>query len=222
MTTPGERAGRFRGRPAIVGSVVHAVRTLVWAAVLTCGGIGDARAQAVPAHSASREYNIALGVECEHCHSASDRGDDVTPTFDFARRMALMVRGLNEGPLGGRAGVTCWSCHRGRRVPARLPRTAWESLAATHAATFAGGPDGLEIAMSVYAASLGVDCRYCHVVDWTAATKPQHQAVAAMSAIFEVIPRYFDASVRTPLTQCYMCHQGRTVVERVPPVRRVR
>ena len=171
---------------------------------------------AAPEHAATRTYNVALGVGCEHCHTAGSFSDSTKPAFDFARRMARMVQGLNDGPLQGLGDVTCWSCHRGQTAPPRLPRANWESIAAAHTAEFAGR-DNLSLAMSVYAASLGVACSHCHADgDWTAGTKRPHQMVARMAPIFDLIPTYFDSAIRAPRTQCYMCHQGRPVVERTP------
>ena len=173
------------------------------------------RAQDRPDHAASRLYNRSLGVECDHCHSGSDFADASKPNLDFARRMVRMVQGLNEGPLKNTSAVSCWSCHRGRPIPARLPRGNWESIATAHAADFAGGRDGLALAMSVYTASLGVDCSYCHVAgEWTDTSKPPLQIVKVMSTIFDLIPTYFDNAQRRPLTQCFMCHQGHIRVER--------
>jgi Photosynthetic reaction centre cytochrome C subunit len=184
---------------------------------LWCGNAAGPRAQAAPDHAVSRSYNSALGVGCEYCHAGNDLADTSKPTFEFAQRMERMVRGLNDGPLRQLGGVTCWSCHRGRSVPARLPRAEWESIATTHAADFAGARDGLDLTMSVYAASLGVACSHCHVAgDWTDASKPARQTVKVMSTIFDLIPTYFDSAVRAPRTQCYMCHQGHVIVERTP------
>ena len=180
----------------------------------------DAGARQVPAapdHAISRSYNRSLGVDCEHCHSVNDFSDASKPTLDFARRMEKMVLALNEGPLQPMGGISCWSCHRGSAVPARIPRSDWESIATTHASDFAGRPEPLALTMSVYAASLGVDCSHCHVAgDWTAASKPPHEMVKRMLPIFDLIPEYFDRAVRMPRTQCYMCHQGRVRVERTP------
>jgi len=192
----------------MTGSVVAA---LVWAAVAV-----SVRAQvaAPPEHAATRVFNTALGVGCEHCHTGGDFADAAKPTFDFARRMQRMVRGLNEGPLMALGGVTCWSCHRGHTAPPRLPRAEWEAIAAAHTTEFAGR-DTLSLAMSVYSASLGVTCTHCHVDgDWAARTKPAHRTVALMATIFDLIPTYFDSTIRAPRTQCYMCHQGHVKVER--------
>lgn len=168
-------------------------------------------------HGTSREYNIALGVACEHCHDGGDRRASAKPTFDFARRMAAMARGLNAGPLSGRAPITCWSCHRGERVPRRLPATAWEAIASSNARVFAGGHADQEVTMSVYAASLGVDCGHCHVAGaWADRSKPAHATAGVMVSMFDLIPTFFDPAVRAPRTQCYMCHHGSTVVARSP------
>ena len=136
------------------------------------------RAQVRPDHATSQLYNRSLGVGCDHCHSGNDFADAAKPNFDFARRMERMVRGLNDGPLQRLGGISCWSCHRGLPIPARLPRANWESITTAHQADFVGGSDGLGLAMGVYAASLGVDCSHCHVGrDWTDASKRARQMV---------------------------------------------
>jgi formate-dependent nitrite reductase cytochrome c552 subunit len=160
-----------------------------------------------------RLWSTALGVECTHCHVADDWTNAAKPTYAFAQRMFRMVTALNAGPLKDVDPIACWTCHRGLRRPARLPRAAWEDLQTAHAADFAAKPDRA-MAMSVYSASLGVECTHCHEAgDWAAATKPAHVMVAKMLPIFDEIPKHFDKS-RMPSTQCYMCHQGKRVPER--------
>jgi hypothetical protein len=156
-------------------------------------------------------WSKALGVECTHCHVDGQWADASKPTFAFAQRMMRMVDGLNAGVMKDLGGVTCWTCHRGRSIPARLARETWEKIRAEHLAEF-GGPNRA-IAMSVYAASLGVDCSHCHETDRKANTKAPKAMVPKMLAIFEEIPKYFDET-RKPVTQCYMCHQGKTKPER--------
>lgn len=179
------------------------------------GGQAPPPAPSKPEHATSREFNRALGVDCSHCHSEANFADETKPTFDFARRMEKMVRGLSDGPLKDLGGVTCWSCHRGHATPARLPRDKWQSIATAHAADFAGGRQGLDLAMSVYSASLGVDCTHCHVAgDWKDASRRGHALTARMNGLFALIPTYFEGSSRKPSTQCFMCHQGSVHVER--------
>jgi len=175
-------------------------------------------AQTSPDHARSRDYNTALGVECTHCHADDDFANPSKPAFEFARRMVRMVSGLNDGPLQGLGPISCWTCHRGHNVPRRLARADWESIATAHEADFTGGRPNLGLAMAVYSASLGVDCSHCHVDgDWKDASKPAHQTVQRMGRIFEVIPTFFDKNVRAPVTQCFMCHQGRVRVEKLKP-----
>jgi hypothetical protein len=174
-----------------------------------------AQAQNQPEHATSRSYSRALGVECSHCHSGENFADASKTTFDFARRMERMVRGLSDGPLKDLGGVTCWSCHRGHAIPARLPPEKWQPIAKAHAADLSGGRTGLDVAMGVYSASLGVDCSHCHVDgNWSDGSRRAHQMVGRMAPMFDLISSYFDGSARRPLTQCYMCHQGSVHVER--------
>lgn len=159
-----------------------------------------------------RSWAVALGVECAHCHVPDRWMDASKPAYAFAQRMMRMVSGLNEGPLKGVGTVTCWTCHRGRPIPARVPGTDWQRIQAEHETEFATQPDQA-LGMSIYAASLGVDCSYCHEADRAANTKAPKTMVARMLPIFDEIPKYFGDS-RKPVTQCYMCHQGKTKPER--------
>jgi formate-dependent nitrite reductase cytochrome c552 subunit len=199
-------------------SGVHVWMRAVAVAIIAASGV--APEQRSPAHAQSREYNVALGVECGHCHSETDFADSSKPTFDFARRMARMVSGLNEGPLEELGAISCWTCHRGHVTPARLPRADWNGIATAHAAEFTGGRPNLGLAMAVYSASLGVACSHCHTDgDWKDASKPAHRTVPRMLSIFDLIPTYFDQSIRAPQTQCFMCHHGRVDVEHRQPDR---
>jgi hypothetical protein len=96
-----------------------------------------------------------------------------------------MVDGLNGGPLKGIGTVTCATCHRGRAVPARLPRETWQRILSDHQQEFEPSSNR-GLTMNVYAASPGV---------------------ARMLPIFDELPRYLS-SARMPTTQCYMCHHG--------------
>ncbi len=180
----------------------------------TTGATANVAAQEVQARM--QAWSKALGVECVHCHDDGNWTDASKPTFDFAQRMNRMVAALNAGALKDVAAITCWTCHRGRTVPARLPRESWEKIRAEHLTEFAERPNRA-IAMSVYAASLGVDCSHCHEADRALNTKATKALVKdTMLAIFDEIPKHFDKSVRMPQTQCYMCHQGKVKPERAP------
>lgn len=163
--------------------------------------------------SRMRAWSIALGVQCQHCHVPDSWTDASKPTHQFASRMRNMVAALNAGPLKGVEAITCWTCHRGQTRPARLARPLWEGILAARTADFASKPERA-MAMSVYSASLGVECTHCHEAgNWQSPSTPAHAMVATMLPIFEEIPKHFDKS-RMPATQCYMCHQGERVPQR--------
>jgi hypothetical protein len=164
--------------------------------------------------SRMRAWSAALGVSCTHCHVDGAWTDPSKPAFDFARRMRNMVQAINEGPLKGIEPIACWTCHRGHTRPARLPMTAWQTIREQHIGEFTS--PNLALTMSVYSASLGVECSHCHEAgSFSAPTKAGYQMVAKMLPIFEEIPKHFDKS-RMPSTQCYMCHQGKRIPERSP------
>ena len=166
--------------------------------------------QAVAARMES--WSQALGVSCTHCHTGTDWADATKPAFAFAGRMSRMLQALNAGPLRDFEAISCWTCHRGQTRPARLPMAAWQTIRDKHVGEFTSPEAAL--AMSVYAASLGVDCSHCHEPgSFSAPTKPAHGMLARMLPIFDEIPKYFDQQ-RMPRTQCYMCHQGRVIPER--------
>lgn len=153
-------------------------------------------------------WSRALGVTCVHCHVEGDFKSAEKPTFEFATRMSNMVKGLNEGRLKAVGGVTCMTCHRGATRPARLPRASWEAIAQREAAVFGGPHEKRSLAMSVYSASLGVDCDHCHdSKDWASTVKPAHAMSRVMIGLFEGLPTYF-ARERMPVFQCFTCHQG--------------
>ncbi len=166
-------------------------------------------ASALP-HSVDRSLNVALGVECIHCHAATDMRDRTTnPKFAIAAQMMAMVAQLNRGPLADTGGVTCWSCHEGQLRPSRVAAARWqEERDRTFAGDLASAPDSVKLAMAVYNASLGVSCDFCHVPgDWKRDQKGPFKMVARMSTMIETLPPFLPAGART---QCFMCHKGRT------------
>jgi hypothetical protein len=62
-----------------------------------------------------------LGVTCEFCHDPKDRSKDGLETKDTARSMIKMMREINQSNFGGRAEVTCATCHNGHNDPANTP-----------------------------------------------------------------------------------------------------
>lgn len=138
------------------------------------------------------------------------------PTYVFAQRMMRMVEGLNAGILKDLGGVTCWTCHRGTTKPDRLPREKWETILTSHAAVFVGPREERGLTMSVFAASLGVDCSHCHEIGaWAKDSKGPKQTARTMLTLFDEIPKYFEEA-RQPRLQCFMCHQGEIKPEKTP------
>src|SRR5690242_12079019 len=64
--------------------------------------------------------NIALGVECEHCHLPGNYAS-VNANKTFAREMIKMQDGLTNGIFENVRLATCWTCHRGAVEPPTLP-----------------------------------------------------------------------------------------------------
>ena len=85
----------------------------------------------------------ALSMNCSECHhtgSAAEYADD-TPRKQTARKMILMVNGLNKANFGGKREVTCYSCHRSDARPKVTP-----SLAEQYGTPPPDDPNELEIA----------------------------------------------------------------------------
>lgn len=62
-----------------------------------------------------------LGVECSFCHVPGAYEKDDVDMKRVARRMMRMVKAMNDGYFSGRAEITCYTCHRGQRLPLRHP-----------------------------------------------------------------------------------------------------
>lgn len=62
-----------------------------------------------------------LGVECSFCHVPGAYEKDDVDMKRVARRMMRMVKDMNDGYFSGRAEISCYTCHRGQRMPLRHP-----------------------------------------------------------------------------------------------------
>jgi photosynthetic reaction center cytochrome c subunit len=74
-------------------------------------------------------FASALSLNCIDCHVAEAADDwskyaDDTPLKQTARKMVLMVRAINQANFGGRAAVTCYTCHRSNDTPKIVPSIA--------------------------------------------------------------------------------------------------
>ena len=68
-----------------------------------------------------KTWKNVLGVECTFCHIKGEwEKDDVEPK-EAARYMKKMTDELAASHFNGESKVTCYTCHRGDKSPARLP-----------------------------------------------------------------------------------------------------
>ncbi len=70
----------------------------------------------------------------------------------------------------------------------------------------------------VFSKSLGVDCRYCHVVDqWEKDDKPTKQIArdmyGMMLSVDDDLARIRNLKSAKPIVSCYTCHRGQTKPE---------
>jgi hypothetical protein len=160
-------------------------------------------------------FTRALGVSCSTCHVAGSWALEDKPQLGIAREMYRMTSTFGSGLLADRGGLTCWTCHRGQTKPARFPSTELQGELAKWPAELAATPDALKLTMTVYARSLGVTCEFCHVAgDWKSQAKAPMRTVPTMLALFTAMPTL--SPVAANRSQCWMCHQGQRVPERVP------
>ena len=70
-------------------------------------------------------FAASTGLNCADCHVSEEDWDayakDDRPQKLTARRMVVMVNGINRSYFGGRRVLTCWSCHRGGDKPTVTP-----------------------------------------------------------------------------------------------------
>lgn len=69
----------------------------------------------------------SLGVECSFCHVAGHFDKDDKEPKQTARKMIQMTLALNQVNFAGQREITCYSCHRGARIPEAVPHPDHES-----------------------------------------------------------------------------------------------
>jgi hypothetical protein len=108
----------------------------------------------------------ALGVGCGHCHGAQFEKDDLKPK-QTARVMIKMTREINAANFGGRAVVTCHTCHQGTTHPKATP-SLWTKPAevvkpATPSPSNAPSPIDADQVMANYRKAVGPDVKSLHL-----------------------------------------------------------
>lgn len=71
-------------------------------------------------------FAAALSYNCTTCHvreigSSFEAFGEPTPMIQMARRMIVMMNGINESYFGGAKRVTCFTCHNGDYDPKDVP-----------------------------------------------------------------------------------------------------
>lgn len=74
-------------------------------------------------------FSASLGLNCVFCHVPESLQDwkkfaEDVPRKRMARTMIAMVNTINKNSFGGRAEVTCYSCHHGNERPRQIPSLA--------------------------------------------------------------------------------------------------
>jgi photosynthetic reaction center cytochrome c subunit len=84
--------------------------------------VGDLSKQQFARLMLSIKAWVAPDVGCNFCHNAPDYTNDDNYTKRVAREMLRMTRHINTDWRAhvGNTGVTCYTCHRGQAVPAKL------------------------------------------------------------------------------------------------------
>jgi Photosynthetic reaction centre cytochrome C subunit len=62
-------------------------------------------------------FSRDLGQDCEYCHVPGDWANDEKVTKLLTRRMYEIQADLNVSWFEGTPEVSCWTCHRGERIP---------------------------------------------------------------------------------------------------------
>jgi photosynthetic reaction center cytochrome c subunit len=74
-------------------------------------------------------FAASVGLNCVYCHVPESLQDwkkfaEDVPRKRIARNMIAMVNSINKTSFGGRAAITCYSCHHGNERPKPIPSLA--------------------------------------------------------------------------------------------------
>lgn len=144
--------------PAVVGPEKTVEQTKKNIQVLT--GLPDSQLVPVMNYMGS-----SLGVKCTYCHVNKDGKwdfpSDEKPEKGTAREMIKMVQGLNKANFKGNPAVGCFTCHRGRSEPPRVPQlpiatpTPFAEAAAAASPTPRPSPPTADQILAKYTEALG-------------------------------------------------------------------
>ena len=129
-----------------------------------------------------RDFNDALGVQCNYCHVPGDFASEGNPLKETARSMIVLVRQTEAFfPSTGGAfpsgyhEVDCFTCHRGKAKPDAPKAVHFQNKREALGGAPAEGPGtnlkvlppdtrvhGSGSLMEDFRDALNVDCAYCH------------------------------------------------------------
>jgi hypothetical protein len=73
---------------------------------------------------AMRSFTIALGADCDFCHTQGDFSKDDKQEKQMARTMIKLARAVNKDYFNGHNEVRCYTCHQGHHEPQSRPAFA--------------------------------------------------------------------------------------------------
>jgi photosynthetic reaction center cytochrome c subunit len=181
-----------------------------------------------------RDFNVALGVQCNYCHTPGDFASDANPHKQTARTMIALVRQIEpyfmttagQYPRGYHE-VDCVTCHRGSAIPetktpahflaireARNPPTDNDPGVNLKALAPGTPVHGAFSIMEIWRDSLNVDCGYCHggPGGFPADNNPRKETTRRMIDMTRKINANFPGTGVYPdgklEVTCYTCHHG--------------
>lgn len=78
----------------------------------------------VPASEITQTMHLMeaeTGMDCTYCHVEGAFDKDDKPAKQTARKMIVMMNGLNQASFGGRRVISCYTCHNGHPIPRTTP-----------------------------------------------------------------------------------------------------
>lgn len=185
---------------------------------------------------AMRGIERSLGVKCTFCHTEKKFEAD-TDHKKIARQMLVMTDDLNRANFGGKAEITCWTCHHGEKEPQKTPKDMEARIAKAIPPAFdipaadaqkparevfknlqllGNVPAGqIPYFMGFFSAALGEDCDTCHVKDDPASDDKEEKRVARDMMRMSLRASAAIDGTRGALT-CWTCHRGDEHPERSP------
>jgi len=143
METKGEKIDMtWESKPRLLNAI--GIIAVCLSGVVSASGQADSAQKPLMAEDAFKEVQVLRGIpasefietmgffavsltaNCTTCHGDASAGSwehyaDTTPLKQAARRMVVMMNAINQANFAGKREVTCYTCHRGDRLPRVTP-----------------------------------------------------------------------------------------------------